>query len=69
MCGIAAMWGEPDEELFVHAMRQIKHRGPDGGGTEKCGSAVLGHARLAIVDVGGGIPTDVQRASGFGGRL
>lgn len=54
MCGIVAMWGEPDQELFDHAMNGIKHRGPDGEGILQIGSRMLGHVRLAIVDVAGG---------------
>ena len=31
-----------------------KHRGPDGSGISRFDGAVLGHTRLALVDVGGG---------------
>ncbi len=54
MCGIVAMWGEPDARLLRQMMTQIKHRGPDGEGVLDMGHAILGHVRLAILDVSGG---------------
>lgn len=54
MCGIVAMWGEPDQAIFDQAMQRIKHRGPDGAGAAQLGSGMLGHVRLAIMDAAGG---------------
>lgn len=55
MCGFIAMWGEPDDGLLKHMMSLMKHRGPDGEGVLKVGNALLGHVRLAILDVTGGL--------------
>ena len=54
MCGFVAMCGETDEQLLRHMMGQIRHRGPDGQGVLRIGDALLGHLRLAILDVKGG---------------
>src|SRR4051812_45117472 len=54
MCGIAGIvdWGRPPEESVVRAMvRRMAHRGPDAEGIEAYGAAVLGHRRLAIIDL------------------
>ncbi|HBP21499.1 MAG TPA: asparagine synthase (glutamine-hydrolyzing), partial [Planctomycetes bacterium] len=56
MCGIAgiARVGEPDpeDERRVQAMVDaLAHRGPDGEGVERLGPVVLGHRRLAILDL------------------
>lgn len=55
MCGIAGVAGRqlPEEvvarvERMVHA---LDHRGPDDRGTSALSSAVLGHARLSIIDL------------------
>ncbi|TVQ85346.1 MAG: asparagine synthase (glutamine-hydrolyzing) [Chromatiaceae bacterium] len=54
MCGIAGLlcWQQTADRTIVQAMidRQI-HRGPDAGGIEALGPLVLGHRRLAIIDV------------------
>jgi asparagine synthase (glutamine-hydrolysing) len=53
MCGICGLYspaGAPPREL-VDAMRaQIRHRGPDEGGTAPLGPAVLGNQRLRVLD-------------------
>jgi len=54
VCGILAMWGESDQELFDYALSRLRHRGPDGEGVARIGDSMLGHVRLAIVDVAGG---------------
>lgn len=60
MCGIAGFLGRPDAELktvevIVQTMIEaLAHRGPDGLRIEHVGSAVLAHARLAIIDLEGG---------------
>ena len=56
MCAIAGVVlrdGRPsDAEEAVRAMcRAMAHRGPDGEGIVRCGPAVLGHRRLAIIDL------------------
>lgn len=60
MCGIAGIvnTGGLDASTRSRVGRMVealRHRGPDGAGVEAIGScAVLGHARLAIVDLSGG---------------
>lgn len=57
MCGIIALvGGRPDERSVERALDVLGRRGPDGRGTyvSPDGRAVLGHTRLAIVDVEGG---------------
>ena len=56
MCGIAGVSmrrtaDEGDVRLVGRMIGQLTHRGPDGTGIVKAGPAVLGSARLAIVDV------------------
>jgi asparagine synthase (glutamine-hydrolysing) len=71
MCGIAGIVnsGGLDGSARSRVSRMVealRHRGPDGSGVEEIGSrAVLGHARLAIVDLAGG----VQPMSSRDGRL
>ena len=55
MCGIAAILGAADEDAVRGMLARIKHRGPDGEGVSRVGDGVLGHVRLAILDVAGGI--------------
>ncbi len=59
MCGIAGIVDptpQPDARLAVERMAAaLARRGPDGDGLLDCGFAVLGHRRLAIVDVEGGL--------------
>ena len=56
MCGIVAVYGNPDERLVREMMDRIRHRGPDGSGlnVDPGGHSGLGHRRLAIVDPAGG---------------
>ncbi|NRA96625.1 MAG: asparagine synthase (glutamine-hydrolyzing), partial [Planctomycetes bacterium] len=56
MCGIAGIVAPrvagPEEESRVAGMLEtLRHRGPDGFGCKTRGRAVLGHARLAIIDL------------------
>ena len=55
MCGIAGLirFGERSEENIERMKERMLHRGPDAGGTWKSddGEVVLGHRRLAIVDL------------------
>ncbi len=58
MCGIAGIVdaaSSPETRLTVARMTDtLVRRGPDAGGIRDCGGAVLGHRRLAIVDIAGG---------------
>src|SRR3712207_5347873 len=55
MCGIIGTitargsWASPLD------LGSIRHRGPDDNGQERVGAALLGHTRLSIIDLGGGI--------------
>ncbi|HEX5581693.1 MAG TPA: asparagine synthase (glutamine-hydrolyzing) [Gemmatimonadaceae bacterium] len=55
MCGIAGVVGSDERDAAVDRVRRMvramAHRGPDGEGIERIGSAVLGHRRLAIFDL------------------
>lgn len=54
MCGIAVQWGSRDEGPLREMLGRIRHRGPDGEGVLPVGEGVLGHVRLAILDLAGG---------------
>lgn len=56
MCGIAGFISpaRADAAALVPMLARIAHRGPDGQGTFVEGPAVLGHCRLAIIDLQGG---------------
>jgi asparagine synthase (glutamine-hydrolysing) len=60
MCGIAGAinWGAdaPVElETVRHMLALIHHRGPEAAGVHLAQRAALGHARLSIIDVDGGL--------------
>lgn len=69
MCGIAGLlcWQQPVDRTIVQTMidRQV-HRGPDAGGIADLGPLVLGHRRLAIIDVS---PENDQPLSDLHGDL
>lgn len=55
MCGFVAIHGNKNEALLQHMLDGIRHRGPDGEGVLQMGATTLGHVRLAILDVAGGV--------------
>ena len=64
MCGIAGFIArEADPAALPRMLREIAHRGPDGegiwrgatGGATGPWQVALGHRRLAIIDVAGGV--------------
>jgi asparagine synthase (glutamine-hydrolysing) len=55
MCGISGMVGTRWREHIHSALDTLRPRGPDGHGVVTSGAAVLGHRRLAIIDLAGGI--------------
>ena len=69
MCGIAGIVAEDAgrlEPAVERMLGSLKHRGPDGRGTQRFGNCVLGHTRLSIVDLcTGGQPmiSPVSRAA------
>ena len=58
MCGLAGLARAvvtPEDTATVERMcERIRHRGPDDVGVQTCPGAVLGLARLSIIDVPGG---------------
>jgi asparagine synthase (glutamine-hydrolysing) len=59
MCGIAGFYRLPvapeaRRGLLARMLEAIAHRGPDGNGAYVDGDVGLAHARLSIIDVGGG---------------
>ncbi|MBU1718440.1 MAG: asparagine synthase (glutamine-hydrolyzing), partial [Bacteroidetes bacterium] len=56
MCGIAGIYSfqrisEKHQELTQNAVSRMGLRGPDTSGVLQCKNAILGHARLSIIDV------------------
>ncbi|MFZ5553411.1 MAG: asparagine synthase (glutamine-hydrolyzing) [Bacteroidota bacterium] len=51
MCGILGAIGHTEESTFKRALDSIQHRGPDGFGIWKEDEIMLGHRRLAILDL------------------
>lgn len=55
MCGIVGILGLEGifnpEQCLDRMMAKMNHRGPDADGKFVCGSVVLGHKRLAIIDL------------------
>src|SRR5258708_2494914 len=55
MCGIAGQVGKHNRDEAISAVkrmtRSLERRGPDGEGIEAWTDAVLGHRRLAIIDL------------------
>ena len=51
MCGIAGAYQSNSLQSVNQMVMQLKHRGPDGDGVIPTNKSILGHTRLAIVDV------------------
>src|SRR5690606_24544741 len=59
MCGIAGIHFDdraraPNRDVLERMISAIPHRGPDGAGFHVEPGLGLGHARLSIIDLGGG---------------
>src|SRR5712664_3197882 len=59
MCGFVFAYAQasdclPDQTLLDRMDNAIRHRGPDEHGQTRCDRAVMGHRRLAIIDIAGG---------------
>ena len=63
MCGIAGAFGQQSPRGVEKMLEKIAHRGPDGHGVKKLPHGILGHTRLAILDIEGGH----QPMQGFNG--
>ncbi|MEO5345404.1 MAG: asparagine synthase (glutamine-hydrolyzing) [Magnetococcus sp. YQC-9] len=55
MCGILGAVGSRWGEHLEGALATLSKRGPDARRIVPCGEAVLGHARLAVIDLTGGV--------------
>ncbi|MUP44159.1 asparagine synthase (glutamine-hydrolyzing) [Gramella sp. BOM4] len=65
MCGIAGIIGKNYHEAEVRQMlTSIRHRGPDASRTYKDDSCILGHNRLAIIDLSTDANQPFEDASG-----
>jgi asparagine synthase (glutamine-hydrolysing) len=67
MCGICGKlsWAEPPDRAVVERMSaEIAHRGPDGEGIMDLGPIVLGHRRLAIIDLSAAAGQPMSDVSG-----
>ncbi len=73
MCGIAGMVGERWRGSFAAALASLRARGPDAENTLELGELVLGHQRLAVIDLEtGGQPmrsADGRYAIVFNGEI
>jgi asparagine synthase (glutamine-hydrolysing) len=64
ICGTISIAGQPsDPRLLARMLATIRHRGPDSSGVYVDGHIGLGHARLSIIDLAGGIQP-MQSADG-----
>jgi asparagine synthase (glutamine-hydrolysing) len=54
MCGIAGVFKKHASKDVEKMIKIIQHRGPDGQGIRQLPNGVLGHTRLAIIDIDGG---------------
>jgi len=58
VCGIFGSFSQPREvkvKLVRKMMARLSHRGPDGEGIHTSQTAILGHRRLAIIDIEHGL--------------
>jgi len=67
MCGILGSFGTrlPERETFQKALDTLARRGPDGEGIFATPTCLLGHRRLAIID----LATGAQPMTSFDGRF
>ena len=60
ICGEVDLLGAPDEAPVRRMARALAHRGPDAEGFFSEGPAALGHRRLSILDLEGGVQPMVR---------
>jgi len=60
ICGDVDLLGAPDEAPVRRMARALSHRGPDAEGFFVEGPAALGHLRLSILDIAGGVQPMVR---------
>ena len=63
ICGIVGSKASGDTTVINRMVATLAHRGPDGHGVLAAGECQLGHARLSIIDIEGGVQPmkDVSR--------
>jgi len=71
MCGICGAYlprpaHAGDRSVVAQMMRRLEHRGPDGHGLWSHDQAVLGHLRLAIIDLEGGYQPQLNETETIG---
>ncbi len=71
MCGICGSYvprpaHDGDRAVVAGMMRRLEHRGPDGSGLWSHDQAVLGHQRLAIIDLEGGYQPQLNESESIG---
>ena len=71
MCGICGSFlprlaDAGDRSVVAGMMRRLEHRGPDGSGVWSHSQAVLGHLRLAIIDLEGGYQPQLNETETIG---
>src|SRR5579862_1175183 len=66
MCGIAGFTapGADARRVLTAMNRALAHRGPDGDGVFVDRTLALGHTRLAIIDLAGGVQPRIDGATG-----
>ncbi|MCX7897677.1 MAG: asparagine synthase (glutamine-hydrolyzing) [Rhodocyclaceae bacterium] len=73
MCGILLVVGEQWREDFPVALATLRARGPDAMETLSHGEALLGHTRLAVIDLAGGhqplVSPDGRFAISYNGEI
>jgi len=73
VCGILGFVGTDWQAAAPDALETLHSRGPDAQGTLALGEALLGHARLAVIDLEGGrqpmVSPDGRHALVFGGEI
>jgi asparagine synthase (glutamine-hydrolysing) len=73
MCGILLTVGDVFRPDFAAALACLKSRGPDASEVLAHGDALLGHARLAVIDIDGGrqpmMTTDGRLAMVYNGEI
>lgn len=65
ICGVVSFGSAPDPHLVSRMVGSLEHRGPDDRAVLLDHAAVLGHARLSLIDVDGGAQPLGHREAGL----
>ncbi len=63
ICGEVSFNGPPDGAAVRRMTAALVHRGPDAEGYHEDGPAVLGHRRLSVLDIAGGVQPMVREGA------